>query len=81
MLAAGWRYEELVLVYPFRAMVRPGITGLAQVRGYRGPTTDRQSARMRIVCDLAYVARFSVLLDFKIILFTVLRELRGGTGG
>ena len=81
MRAASLRYEDLVLVYPFRVMVKPGITGLAQVRGFRGPTTDRKSARMRVVCDLTYIANFSVLFDIRIILVTVLRELRGGTGG
>jgi lipopolysaccharide/colanic/teichoic acid biosynthesis glycosyltransferase len=79
--AGGVKYEELVLAYPLRTMVKPGITGLAQLRGYRGPTSERIPARMRIVCDLAYIANFSLLHDVKIMLFTVLRELRGGTGG
>jgi len=80
MKAGGLAYEDLVLVYPLRAMVKPGITGLAQVRGYRGPTKDRRSARMRIVCDLTYIAKASPLLDLKIMVLTFVRELRGGTG-
>ena len=73
-------YEDLVLVYPLRTMAKPGITGLAQVRGFRGPTRDRKSARMQVLCDLVYIARSSMLFDLKIIVLTVLRELRGGTG-
>lgn len=81
MHAGGTKYEQLVLVYPMRLLVKPGITGLAQLRGFRGPTWNRLQARMRIVCDLQYVAERSNLLDVKILLLTVLQELRGGTGG
>jgi lipopolysaccharide/colanic/teichoic acid biosynthesis glycosyltransferase len=81
MNAGGAKYEHFVLVYPMRLLVKPGITGLAQLRGFRGPTRSRTSARMRIVCDLQYVAECSNLLDVKILVLTVLRELRGGTGG
>lgn len=81
MYAGGTRYEHLVLVYPMRLLVKPGITGLAQQRGFRGPTRNRTSARMRIVCDLQYVAQWSNLLDVKIMVQTIWQELRGGTGG
>jgi lipopolysaccharide/colanic/teichoic acid biosynthesis glycosyltransferase len=80
MHGGGTRYEDLVLAYALRTLVKPGITGLAQARGYRGPTIDPIQARMRIVCDLIYVAEFSNLLDIKILFLTVLRELRGLTG-
>jgi lipopolysaccharide/colanic/teichoic acid biosynthesis glycosyltransferase len=81
MHAGGTRYENLVLVYPMRNMVKPGITGLAQLRGYRGPTWSRCDARMRIVCDLQYVAEQSNLLDAKIMAMTLVQEICGGTGG
>jgi lipopolysaccharide/colanic/teichoic acid biosynthesis glycosyltransferase len=81
MYAGGTIYEHLVLVYPMRTLVKPGITGLAQLRGFRGPTRNRTSARMRIVCDLHYAAECSNMLDVKILVLTVLQELRGGTGG
>ena len=80
MRAAGVRYEDLVLAYPLRTLVKPGITGLAQLRGFRGPTIDANSARMRVFCDLVYIENFSILSDFKIMFLTLLRELSGGTG-
>lgn len=80
MLAANMPYEELVSNYHRRHLVKPGITGLAQVRGLRGPTTTSSKARARIACDLYYLENFSFWLDLKIIYMTVLSELRGGTG-
>ncbi|HWT58496.1 MAG TPA: sugar transferase [Rhizobium sp.] len=80
MRAAGRLYEELVPHYHQRHIMRPGITGLAQTRGWRGPTARPLQARARIACDIYYVKNFSLLLDFKILLKTLVIELRGGTG-
>ena len=80
MLAAGRSYCELVQGYEYRHLMRPGLTGLAQARGLRGPTGHRWMAIRRIVCDVEYVRNFSLLLDMKIILRTVINELKGGTG-
>jgi lipopolysaccharide/colanic/teichoic acid biosynthesis glycosyltransferase len=80
MLAAGRLYEELVPEYHQRHSMRPGITGLAQIRGWRGPTEQRHHARSRIACDLHYIANFSLWLDLKILLRTLYLEMRGGTG-
>ena len=80
MLAAGRSYCELVQGYEYRHLMRPGLTGLAQARGLRGPTGHRWMAIRRIVCDVEYVRNFSLLLDVKIILRTVINELKGGTG-
>lgn len=80
MLAAGMTYEALVPEYHKRHAMRPGITGLAQMRGLRGPTDRPGKARARIACDLHYIENFSVWLDIRIILGTVMSELVGGKG-
>ena len=80
MLAAGQLYEELVPNYHRRHVMKPGITGLAQMRGLRGPTDRASRARARILSDLHYVENFSVWLDIKIIFGTLVKEIRGGTG-
>jgi lipopolysaccharide/colanic/teichoic acid biosynthesis glycosyltransferase len=80
MLAAGMLYEELVPEYHYRHLVRPGITGLAQMRGLRGPTDRAAKARARIASDLHYVENFSVVLDIRIIFGTLISEMRGGNG-
>nr|WP_149740419.1 sugar transferase [Rhizobium sp. RU20A] len=80
MLAAGVDYAELVEGYEFRHLMRPGLTGLAQARGLRGPTDHRLTAVRRVFCDVEYVRNFSVLLDIKIMFRTLVNELRGGTG-
>lgn len=80
MLAAGQLYEHLVPEYHQRHYVRPGITGLAQVRGWRGPTTDAVHAKARIACDIYYIRKYSLWLDIKIIVGTIRNELKGGTG-
>ncbi|WP_181702022.1 sugar transferase [Chthonobacter albigriseus] len=80
MLAAGVLYEELVPDYFDRHTVRPGLTGLAQVNGFRGPTTNRDMAIGRIEKDLEYVRNAGLLKDIKIIAITLVRELKGGSG-
>ena len=80
MLAAGVLYEELVPIYHQRHVVRPGITGLAQVSGFRGTTEDPTLATARVEHDLIYVEKWSFWLDIKILVLTAWRELTGGTG-
>lgn len=78
--AGGMRYDDLVPYYHMREAMKPGLSGWAQINGYRGPTTDPVRARARIDHDLAYIENFSLLLDLKIIMLTLIRETFGGTG-
>jgi lipopolysaccharide/colanic/teichoic acid biosynthesis glycosyltransferase len=80
MLAGGMLYEELTPYYFQRHNMRPGITGLAQVSGYRGSTAVPLSAIERLERDLQYIARWSLLLDLSIIARTIIRELFAGSG-
>jgi len=80
MLATGVLYEELVPEYHERHVMRPGLTGLAQMRGLRGPTDRASKARARIHADLYYVENFSFLFDLAILAGTLRSELTRGKG-
>jgi lipopolysaccharide/colanic/teichoic acid biosynthesis glycosyltransferase len=80
MLAVGQLYEDLVPEYHERHVVRPGLTGLAQMNGFRGPTDTEYKARTRVAHDLHYISNFSLLLDLRIMVGTLINEIRGGTG-
>jgi putative colanic acid biosynthesis UDP-glucose lipid carrier transferase len=55
-----------------RHKVKPGITGLAQVEGFRGETETLDKMQKRVDCDHRYIREWSVWLDLKILLRTVL---------
>jgi len=78
MLAGGRLYEDLVPRYFERLAARPGLTGLAQVNGCRGPTDDATAARCRIAYDLLYIRKQSFALDLKIVLLTLWSQSRSG---
>lgn len=63
--------------YMLRHMVLPGITGWAQVNGFRGATTEPGSMQKRINYDLYYIHNWTIWLDFQIILQTVINFFRG----
>jgi putative colanic acid biosynthesis UDP-glucose lipid carrier transferase len=60
-----------------RHCVKPGITGWAQVNGYRGETKDPKLMAKRVEYDLEYITNWSSMLDFKIIFMTALNMIRG----
>lgn len=66
-------YFEAVRGYAARHRVKPGITGLAQVRGLRGEIATVERAKRRVEYDMYYIENWSLLLDLRIILETVWR--------
>lgn len=70
------RFSKVVSNYKFRNVVRPGITGLAQIKGYRGPTRDFASIFHRYQFDSFYVRNASFWLDMRIIRKTAAETLR-----
>jgi lipopolysaccharide/colanic/teichoic acid biosynthesis glycosyltransferase len=69
--AAGRLYQEVVENYAERHKIKPGITGLAQVKGFRGETDTEEKIKGRIDYDIEYMENWSLFLDLKIILQTV----------
>jgi Undecaprenyl-phosphate glucose phosphotransferase len=75
---AGQRlFREVVSTYAARHRVKPGLTGWAQVNGWRGPTDTDDKLVKRLEHDLHYIDNWSVTLDLRILLRTLLVPLRG----
>ena len=72
-IAHNEEYRRLIKGYMIRHKVAPGITGLAQIRGYRGETNTVEQMRARVESDLEYLRRWSLALDLKIIAVTIVR--------
>lgn len=70
-------YSQIVDKYMVRHFVKPGITGLAQAKGFRGETSDNHSMKNRVRLDLIYIENWSLWFDIKIILMTI----RSAVGG
>ncbi|MFV0298582.1 MAG: exopolysaccharide biosynthesis polyprenyl glycosylphosphotransferase, partial [Hyphomicrobiaceae bacterium] len=64
-------YEQIIKSYPRRLNVKPGITGWAQVNGYRGLTDTPRAMRTRITHDLFYIDNWSLAFDLYIIALTL----------
>ncbi len=65
-------YGELIEDYRLRFLAKPGITGLAQVSGYRGATPDSDAMARRVALDLQYITDWSLALDLRVLLRTFL---------
>jgi len=76
MLIEGTSLETAVRLYRLRYRVKPGITGLAQVRGQRGETAALVTLEQRLASDLEYIQSWSIWLDMLILLRTVPVVLR-----
>ncbi|TFZ64017.1 exopolysaccharide biosynthesis polyprenyl glycosylphosphotransferase [Hymenobacter sp. UV11] len=71
MLSHTEYYSKAIDNFMERHIIMPGITGLAQVSGYRGETKEVESMAKRVDADIKYVYNWSFLLDVKIVLLTV----------
>lgn len=70
-------YRKQIKGYMLRHKVKPGITGLAQIQGYRGETDTLDKMEGRIKYDLEYIEHWSLHMDIKIVLLTVFKGFLG----
>ncbi|MBX2840532.1 MAG: undecaprenyl-phosphate glucose phosphotransferase [Flammeovirgaceae bacterium] len=70
-------YSKLIDKYTVRHFVTPGITGYAQVNGYRGETKEIEAMEKRVEYDVKYIENWSLFLDIKIIFLTVFNIVKG----
>jgi putative colanic acid biosynthesis UDP-glucose lipid carrier transferase len=75
-LAHDLQYGRLISNYPYRHHVRPGMTGWAQVNGFRGETPTVDKMKQRVELDLWYATNWSFWLDLRILLWTLLEVCR-----
>lgn len=71
------KFRPLIHKYMIRHYVKPGVTGLAQVMGYRGETRLIRDMRNRITLDRFYIENWTFYFDIKIILMTIISVVRG----
>ena len=77
MLSQTKKYAKTVDKFMVRHFIKPGITGLAQVRGYRGEVEKNEDMENRVKLDIFYIENWSFLLDLKIIGQTITNVLKG----
>jgi polysaccharide biosynthesis protein PslA len=71
------KFSEELETYANRQQVKPGMTGLAQVRGFRGETLDQASLKARVDADIEYIRTWSLGLDLWILMKTISAVLTG----
>jgi Undecaprenyl-phosphate glucose phosphotransferase len=77
MVSHTHMYAEKIDKFMVRHFIKPGITGLAQVSGYRGEVEDDNHIINRVKYDIFYLENWSLLLDVKIVFQTIYNALRG----
>ncbi len=70
-------YNDLISNFMVRHYVKPGITGLAQVSGYRGETRKVSDMKRRVNADILYVQNWSLIKDIKICFLTLIVTIKG----
>jgi putative colanic acid biosynthesis UDP-glucose lipid carrier transferase len=76
MIVHNRRFEEIMASYRVRAFIKPGITGIAQVSGYRGEARTDSEILERVKLDIAYVENWSLWQDFVIVFKTFLQVVK-----
>jgi len=77
MVNLAKEYGALIDNYSVRHYAKPGITGWAQINGYRGETKQLVDMENRVECDIWYIENWSLFLDIKIIIRTIMNIVRG----
>ena len=77
MIKENEKYLKTIDKFMVRHFIKPGITGLAQVKGFRGEIEENSDIVNRIKYDIYYIENWSLLLDIKIITLTVLNSIIG----
>ncbi|HET9056523.1 MAG TPA: sugar transferase [Chitinophagaceae bacterium] len=71
-----YNFSQIIKNYKLRSLIKPGITGLSQIKGYRGPTTTIKSITDRFYWDIFYIKTASANKDIYIILKTASQTIR-----
>lgn len=77
MISQDEYYTRIINRYTLRHYVKPGITGLAQVKGYRGEINDNKDMELRIRSDIFYVRNWSFIMDIALIIKTAIKMIVG----
>jgi putative colanic acid biosynthesis UDP-glucose lipid carrier transferase len=70
-------FSKIVNQYMIRQLLKPGITGWAQINSLRGEITNPDQIKMRVASDLWYLEHWSIWLDLRIIFLTVYQVFKG----
>ena len=76
MIVHNRRFQGIMASYRVRAFIKPGITGMAQVSGYRGEARTHSEILERVKRDIAYVENWSLWQDFVIVLKTLMQVIK-----
>ena len=77
MIKETERFAQKINKFMVRHLVKPGITGLAQINGFRGEVETDKDIINRVRYDIFYLENWSFLLDLKIVVMTVYNALKG----
>lgn len=73
-------FARIMSNYAIRGFVKPGLSGLAQIRGFRGETATTEDVVRRVEADLEYIESWSIMLDVRIVWQTLLQMIRPPDG-